>query len=123
MTGCLSREQNIFTAIKTGPYGRCVYHCDNDQPDHYIANMVFQDGVTVSFSMEAFSPSGGRRTRIMGTKGYIDGDGVLRDLLEAVCWNDESRLTSTVAVSVESHVMGFDAEKSRKNGRKMKVRV
>ena len=149
-----------MTAIKTGPYGRCVYHCDNDQPDHYIANMVFQDGVTVSFSMEAFSPSGGRRTRIMGTKGYIDGDGeqftltefgsmkrrvwnqkieeiaeykgsghgggdhgVLRDLLEAVCWNDESRLTSTVAVSVESHVMGFDAEKSRKNGRKMKVRV
>lgn len=153
-------DEEIMTAIKTGPYGRCVYHCDNDQPDHYIANMVFQDGVTASFSMEAFSPSGGRRTRIMGTKGYIDGDGeqftltefgsmkrrvwnqkieeiaeykgsghgggdhgVLRDLLEAVCWNDESRLTSTVAVSVESHVMGFDAEKSRKNGKKMKVRV
>ncbi|MBE6216180.1 MAG: Gfo/Idh/MocA family oxidoreductase [Bacteroidales bacterium] len=153
-------DEEIMTAIKTGPYGRCVYHCDNDQPDHYVANMVFQDGITASFSMEAFTPSGGRRTRIMGTRGYIDGDGhqftltefgsmkmkvwnknvdeipeykdsghgggdhgVLRDLLEAVCWNDESRLTSTVAISVESHVMGFDAEKSRKNGKKMKVRV
>ena len=153
-------EEEILDALKNGPYGRCVYHCDNDQPDHYVANMVFQDGVTAAFSMEAFAPSGGRRTRIMGTRGFIDGDGhqftitefgsmktrvwnqkvdeipeykdsghgggdhgVLRDLLEAVCWNDESRLTSTVAVSVESHVMGFDAEKSRKNGKKMKVKV
>ena len=150
----------VMEAIKTGPYGRCVFHCDNNQPDHYVANMVFEDGITAAFSMEAFAPSGGRRTRIMGTRGFLDGDGhqftvskfgtgkkhvwnkkiseipeykdaghgggdhgLLRDFLEAVCWNDANRLTSTVDVSVESHVMGFDAEKSRKNGKKMKVKV
>ena len=47
----------------------------------------------------------------------------MRDFLEAVSWNDISRLTSTVDVSVESHVMAFDAEKSRRNGRKVQVKV
>ena len=56
--------------------------------------------------------------------GHGGGDhGLFRDFLEAVCWNDVKRLTSSVDVSVESHVMGFDAEKSRKNGKKMKVKV
>ena len=152
--------EEIMTALKTGPYGRCVFRCDNNQPDHYVANMVFGDGITASFSMEAFAPHGGRRTRIMGTHGFIDGDGhqftvtefgtmkkrvwnkkvseiaeykdsghgggdhgVLRDFLEAVCWNDVSRLTSAVDVSVESHVMGFDAEKSRRTGKKVQVKI
>ena len=31
--------------------------------------------MTASFTMDAFTPWGGRRTRIMGTLGYIEGDG------------------------------------------------
>ena len=153
-------DPEIMEALKNGPYGRCVYHCDNDQPDHYVANMVFEDGITASFSMEAFTPYGGRRTRVMGTRGFIDGDGkqftvtefgtlktyvwnrkiqeipeykdsghgggdhaLVRDFLEAVAWNDIKRLTSTVDASVESHVMAFDAEKSRKTGKKVKVKL
>lgn len=56
-------------------YGRCVYRCDNDQPDHIVAALRFEGGVTCSFTMDAFTPWGGRRTRIMGTLGYIEGDG------------------------------------------------
>jgi hypothetical protein len=56
--------------------------------------------------------------------GHGGGDHALvRDFLEAVAWNDVNRLTSTVDASVESHVMAFDAEKSRKTGKKMKVRL
>jgi hypothetical protein len=47
---------------------------ENDQCDHYVANIRFQGGVTASFSKEAFTPWGGRRTRIMGSMGYIEGD-------------------------------------------------
>ena len=141
-------------------YARCVYHCDNDQPDHYVSDMVFEDGVTAAFSMEAFSPWGGRRTRIMGTTGYLEGDGskftvtdfrtrkqqvwdkkisdipeykdaghgggdlaLARDFVEAVAHQDPSRLSSTIDVSIESHVMGFAAERSRKTGKKEKVKV
>ena len=70
--------ESIMQRLLTPPYdsyARCVYHCDNDQPDHYVCEMEFEDGKTATFTMDAFSPYGGRRTRIMGTAGYIEGDG------------------------------------------------
>ena len=139
-------------------YARCVFHCDNDQPDHYVANMLFGDNITASFTMDAFSPKGGRRTRIMGTMGFIEGDmkeftvtdfltrtpkvwnmkvaeipeyaqsghgggdhRLVRDFLEAVDRQDPSHLSSSIDVSIESHLMGFAAERSRRSGRKEKI--
>lgn len=67
-------ELSIMEKLRTGPYGRCVYHCDNDVVDHQVVNMLFEDEVTASFSMEALTSYDGRRTRIMGTKGDIVGD-------------------------------------------------
>ncbi len=61
--------------IVEGPYGRCVYQCDNDAVDHQIVNMQFEGGVTVSHTMESYSYAGGRQTRIFGTRGEIIGDG------------------------------------------------
>ncbi len=66
--------EKVSKAINEGPYGRCVFHCDNDVVDHQIVNMVFEDNITVAFSMEGLTSYGGRRTRIMGTKGDIVGD-------------------------------------------------
>jgi predicted dehydrogenase len=37
--------------------------------------MEFADGATSSFTMSAFTPMEHRRTRLMGTHGYLDGDG------------------------------------------------
>lgn len=64
----------ILNYLKTTNYGRCVYRMDNDQCDHYVTNIEFADGITASFSMDAFTPFGGRRTRVMGSMGYIEGD-------------------------------------------------
>jgi predicted dehydrogenase len=64
----------IMEALRTTDYGRCVYKMDNDQPDHYVTSMEFEDGITANFSMEAFAPYHGRRTRIMGSMGFIEGD-------------------------------------------------
>jgi hypothetical protein len=64
----------ILEKLRTTDYGRCVYRMDNDQCDHYVTNILFEDGVTASFSMEAFTPWGRRRTRVMGSMGYIEGD-------------------------------------------------
>ncbi len=68
-------EADVRAQLDASDYGRCVYHCDNDQPDHIVAALRFQGGVTASFTMDAFTPWGGRRTRLMGTRGYIEGDG------------------------------------------------
>jgi predicted dehydrogenase len=64
----------ILDHLKNGPYGRCVYHCDNDVVDHQIVSMEFEDQITAAFSMEAFTSYAGRRTRVMGTKGDAVGD-------------------------------------------------
>ena len=69
-------EQTIRHALETGPYGRCVYRCDNDVMDHQISNFEFEDNITASFSMEGLTFYGGRITRICGTKGDIFGDNV-----------------------------------------------
>ena len=59
-------------ALREGPYGRCVYACDNDVVDHQVVNLEYAGGATASFTMTAFNPGGGRKTRIGGTKGYIE---------------------------------------------------
>ncbi|MFI5842967.1 Gfo/Idh/MocA family protein [Catenuloplanes sp. NPDC051500] len=68
-------EAGVLAALRTGPYGRCVYDSDNDAVDHQVVSMEFADGTTCSFTMTAFSPFEQRKTRFFGTHGYIDGDG------------------------------------------------
>lgn len=67
-------EQNIRQALREGPYGRCVYHCDNDTVDHQIVNMEMENGVTISLTMCAFTSKGHRYLKVMGTKGDIEAD-------------------------------------------------
>jgi len=62
-------------ALRHGPYGRCVYACDNDVVDHQVVAMEFPGGTTATFTMTAFNEAGGRRTRIFGTRGQLTGDG------------------------------------------------
>jgi predicted dehydrogenase len=64
-------DEEVESALKNGPYGRCVFLCDNDVVDHQVVSMEFEDGVTVIFSMSAFTPDCSRSIKIMGTKGQI----------------------------------------------------
>ena len=142
----------ILEYLRTSNYGRCVYKMENDQPDHYTCNMLFEDDVTATFNMEAFTSYHGRRTRIMGSLGDIVGDmqrfeytdfltgektvweqqtdghgggdwNLVSDWIQAIANQDQSLLTSTIAASIESHIMGFAAEDSRKEGRVVAVEV
>lgn len=65
-------DEDVWEALRTTNYGKCVFRCDNDVVDHQVVNLLFKRGATASFSMNAFN-KGGRQIRIMGTKGEIFG--------------------------------------------------
>jgi len=154
------KQKYVLEKLKTSDYGRCVYRMDNDQPDHYITNIQFADGITASFSMEAFTAYHGRRTRIFGAMGDMVGDMeelvvtdfktgeqvkfkpkaedvegytnsghgggdwfLVRDFVQAVAHQDPKMLTSTIDDSIESHIMGFMAEKSRKTKKLEEIKL
>lgn len=85
--------ENITMALKTGPYGKCVYESDNDVADNQVSflitfssiirimirlqvvNMEFSSGATCSFTMVAFTtPICDRQTRLHFSHGEIVGD-------------------------------------------------
>lgn len=63
-------DGEVMEALRTTQYGKCVYKCDNDVVDHQTVNMLFEDDITVTFTMCAFN-KGGRHIHIMGTKGEL----------------------------------------------------
>ncbi|WP_022919666.1 Gfo/Idh/MocA family protein [Ruania albidiflava] len=88
-------EADLVEALRTGPYGRCVYKSDNDVVDNQVVSMQFDDGTTGSFTMTAFSEHTGRRTQIFGTQGCLDGDGKSVELFDFVT-NEREHLAADV---------------------------
>jgi len=75
--------ESVTDALRTGPYGRCVYECDNNVNDNQVVIMEFEGRKTVNFLMVAFSKDVCvRKTRIFGTHGQLECDG------EQIVWSD-----------------------------------
>lgn len=147
-------DAEITDWLRTSPWGRCVYHCDNTAVDHQTVNLNFASGATCTFTMTAFSE--GRDLAIFGTKGRLlsgervkktagcdlvvevfatrkleritidlekdgghgGGDaGLIRALHAEMSKPRPEDMESSLQKSVESHVMGFAAEESRRTGR------
>ncbi|MBS6194550.1 MAG: Gfo/Idh/MocA family oxidoreductase [Clostridiales bacterium] len=96
-----SRE-GILKALKEGPYGRCVYHCDNNVVDHQVINLEFENGVTANMTMCAFTNEMERVINLMGTRGQIRGN-MEENYIEVMDFVTGHRYRIDVAVPESGH--------------------
>lgn len=96
-------DEMVKTAITNTQYGKCVYKCDNDVVDHQTVNMLFEDNITVTFTMNAFN-KGGRFIHIMGTNGEIkaalDGESPIE------VYDFETKETDVISISGKDGIVG-----------------
>jgi predicted dehydrogenase len=64
-------ERGVLRALADGPYGRCVYRCDNDVVDHQVTSMQFAGGQAVSLTMQGASHVEGRTVRVDGMRATL----------------------------------------------------
>jgi predicted dehydrogenase len=64
-------DEEVLAWLKTSPWGRCAWKCDNNVVDHQVVNMDFENGSTASLTMTAFDS--GRSLEIYGTKATLRG--------------------------------------------------
>ena len=74
-------EEALRKALRTGPYGRCVYRCDNNVCDHMSIIMEFENGVTATFSLTAQTSGCHRNIHIMCEDGEIEADDKERKII------------------------------------------
>ncbi len=67
-------EDALRKALRNGPYGRCVYRCDNNVCDHMSILMEFDGGITATFSLTAQSSDIHRNIHILCEDGELLGD-------------------------------------------------
>ena len=74
---CLEQTAEALTeALRTGPYGCCVYRCDNNVCDHMSMILEFDSGVTATFSLTAQTNDVHRNIHIMCEDGEIEADDI-----------------------------------------------
>lgn len=79
---CLEQTEAALTdALKNGPYGRCVFRCDNNVCDHMSIALAFDTGVTATFSLTAQTSACHRNIHIMCERGEIEADDSKRQIV------------------------------------------
>ena len=63
----------VMESLRNGPYGRCVYHCDNSVVDHQVVSLSYASGVTATLTMHGHSHEEGRTLRVDGSRATLLG--------------------------------------------------
>ena len=138
-----STTESLIKNLDESGYGRCVFACDNNVPDHQVTIMEFDNGVHATFNMSAFTKEISRTLKVMFEFGELrarekpksleitkfGGETQIIELPETSGGHNgadegfvqnfmESYLygkpfDSSISASIESHVMAFAAEDSR----------
>ena len=131
--------------LKNSIYGRSVFECDNNVPDHQVTIIEFEGLVHASFTLSAFTNGNYRSIKIMCELGEIRASQDINEIEIAPFGKEKTIINpkkydsghgggdrgfminfmesylynvpfdSNIEKSIESHVMAFAAEESRIN--------
>ena len=99
---------SVLDALRTGPYGRCVYTSDNDVVDHQVVNMEFEGGLTAAFGMTAFTRPRPRVDNIFCTNAEVSGDGRHLEIFDFLSERSSSIDASPKAAGIDDGHGGGD---------------
>jgi predicted dehydrogenase len=154
-------EQKLESLKTTNPYGRCVWHSDNNVVDHQTVNIEFESGTTASLHMIGATSKPCRTIHVVGTKGEINGvmeDGyfvvrhpdareghqyseekielsvtkdmhgggdmkLVEDFVKVLRDGDPSISTTSLKDSIYGHLIGFNADDSRRKGKIIEIQT
>jgi predicted dehydrogenase len=142
-------------ALRTGPYGRCVYRADNDVVDRQTLLVEFEGSVQATFTVDGFSSRPERTIRVQGTRAELRGvfdqgwlevlrygrleperietfaspfghgggdEGLLDHFTEVASRDALDEVLASGRAALESHRVGFAAERARAEGRVVSLR-
>lgn len=76
VTGKLNAtKEDVYEALKTRNYGKCVYFSDNNVKDYQTVMMRFENGITAVHHLNAFSQKMYRQSRFICEKGELVSEG------------------------------------------------
>lgn len=99
--------EGLSRALHEGPYGRCVYRCDNDVADTQIVSLRFANGVSASMTVSGFTRENTRTIHLMGSHGEIGGNFTKNEITVSDFRIDDKR-TSQLTVPSDSLHGGGD---------------
>lgn len=67
-------DDAIDRELHDGPYGRCIYRCDNNVTDRQTVTMELDNGVIVDMTLDVFTTRNNRVTTLLMTGAEIEGD-------------------------------------------------
>ncbi|MGN1032021.1 MAG: gfo/Idh/MocA family oxidoreductase, partial [Intestinibacter sp.] len=65
-------EENLEAILKEGPYGKCVFYCDNDVSDNLTSIFKFDNKVTANFNINAFTSESDKKIRLFFKEGEVE---------------------------------------------------
>ncbi len=147
--------------LLSSPWGRCVYQCENNAPDHQTVNLLLEGGISATFTMTAYEDD--RHIEVFGTKARLRGgrfvyqstghsiqiihhssgkieswspsaanaggyeshgggdEGLIRNLAHEMTSKNAFHMHTSIDTSIQSHLMAFAADESRRTGRTVDI--
>ena len=99
-------EEGILKALREGPYGRCVFRCDNNVCDQQVTTIQFKNGVTATFHLSGLTNKMHRTIKIMCENGDIYGDDA-QDFITVTHYSPNLQYTGEVRIVPIDNEEGF----------------